>query len=59
MEHAHVRRLPVVDPDGRVVGIVSATDLAMKAQELDSETLVPKIAHHVPKKTSAKFLTWM
>ena len=59
MEHENVRRLPVVDPAGRVIGIVSATDLAMKAEELASGSLVPKLAHHVSKKTSARFVTWM
>lgn len=59
MERAHVRRLPVVDSEERIVGIVSATDLAMKAQEIASGLLFPKVAHHVPAKTSARYVTWL
>jgi CBS-domain-containing membrane protein len=28
MQHHHIRRLPVIDPKGQVVGIVTITDLA-------------------------------
>ncbi len=59
MERTHIRRLPVVDAHGRITGIVSATDLALKAEELASGSLFPKVAHHVPTKTSARFVTWM
>ena len=59
MEHSHVRRLPVVDTGGRIVGIISATDLAMKAEETADGSLYPKVAHHVPKKSSLRFVDWM
>lgn len=59
MEHAHVRRLPVLDAEGHLVGIVSATDLAIKAKEAALESMFPKIAHHVQRKTSARFVDWM
>lgn len=59
MEHAHVRRLPVIDAEGRLVGIVSATDLAMKAEETAAGSMFPKVAHHVPRKTSPRFVDWM
>lgn len=59
MEHAHIRRLPVVDSNGRLVGIVSVTDLAMKAEEMMAGSMFPKVAHHVPRKTSARFVDWM
>ena len=59
MEQAHVRRLPVVDSEGHLVGIVSATDLAMKAEEIASGSMFPKVAHHVPRKTSPRFVDWM
>ena len=59
MEHAHIRRLPVVDSVGRMVGIVSATDLAMKAEEIAAGSMFPKVAHHVPRKTSPRFVDWM
>jgi CBS domain-containing protein len=59
MEHAHIRRLPVIDSEGRLVGIVSATDLAMKAEEIAAGSMFPKVAHHVPRKTSPRFVDWM
>jgi CBS domain-containing protein len=59
MERTHVRRLPVMNAEGRIVGIVSATDLAMMAQELASGSMFPKVAHHVPTKTSARFVNWL
>jgi len=59
MEQAHVRRLPVVDSEGHLVGIVSATDLAMKAEEIAAGSMFPKVAHHVPRKTSPRFVDWM
>lgn len=59
MENAHIRRLPVVDTEGRLVGIVSTTDLAMKAEEIAAGSMFPKVAHHVPRKTSARFVDWM
>ncbi len=59
MEHAHIRRLPVVDSEGRLVGIVSATDLAMKADEIAADSMFPKVAHHVPRKTSPRFVDWI
>ena len=43
MERTHIRRLPVVSTEGRVVGMLSATDVARMA---------PKVAHHVPTKAS-------
>ena len=59
MERIHVRRLSVVNAGGRIVGIVSATDLAMIAQELASGLMFPKVAHHVPTKTSMRFVNWL
>jgi CBS domain-containing protein len=59
IKHSHVRRLPVTDADGRLVGIVSVTDLERAVEELASGAMFPKVAHHVPKKTSPRFLTWM
>lgn len=59
MQRRHVRRLPVVDADGHVLGIVSATDLALMTEELASGALYPKVARHVPQKGSAKFRDWM
>ncbi len=59
MKTHHVRRLPVLDHDGRIVGIISATDLAVMAEELASGANYPKLARHVPKKTSPRFRTWM
>jgi CBS domain-containing protein len=59
MERAHVRRLPVIDTEGHLVGIVSATDLAMKAEEMATGSMFPKVAHHVPRKTSPRFVDWM
>jgi CBS domain-containing protein len=59
IKHGHVRRLPVTDADGRLVGIVSVTDLERAVEELASGAMFPKVAHHVPKKTSPRFLTWM
>jgi CBS domain-containing protein len=59
MEHAHIRRLPVIDAESRLVGMISATDLAMKAEELAAGSMFPKVAHHVPRKTSARFVDWM
>ena len=48
-----------MNAEGRIVGIVSATDLAMMAQELASGSMFPKVAHHVPTKTSARFVNWL
>ncbi len=59
MKKRHVRRLPVVDSDGHIVGIVSATDLAVMTEELASGAIYPKVARHVPKKTSPRFRTWI
>ena len=59
MEHAHVRRLPVVSSDDRIVGIVSATDLAMNAYDTAAGSLYPNVAHHVPTKTSPRLVDWM
>lgn len=59
MKKQRVRRLPVVAHDGRLIGIISATDLAIMKEELDAGTLYPKLAHHVPRKTSAKFRVWL
>ena len=43
MEESHVRRLPVVDWNGRVVGIVSATDLVAALPSARSAELVKTI----------------
>jgi CBS domain-containing protein len=39
MEEAQVRRLPVVDVDGRLVGIVSVSDIARKLATSDPVTV--------------------
>ncbi|HUJ15772.1 MAG TPA: CBS domain-containing protein [Thermoanaerobaculia bacterium] len=59
MKKRHVRRLLVVDNEGHIVGIVSATDLAIMTEELASGVMFPKLTGHVPKKTSPKFRTWL
>jgi CBS domain-containing protein len=59
MRRRHLRRLPVIDASGRVVGIVSSSDLAAMTEELASGALYPKVARHVPKKGSARFRGWM
>jgi CBS domain-containing protein len=39
MEEAQVRRLPVVDVDGRLVGMVSVADIARKLATSDPVTV--------------------
>lgn len=59
MKKEHLRRLPVVDGEGRLVGIVSRVDLDALSEEETSEEIVSKITRHVPKKTSRRFRTWL
>ena len=59
MRRHHVRRLPVVDADGRIEGILSLDDIALEARELISnqvgrpgyaeiaETLAAVNSHHL------------
>ncbi|MDX1584756.1 MAG: CBS domain-containing protein [Thermoanaerobaculia bacterium] len=44
MEDVHVRRLPVVDDAGTIVGILSMTDVCQYAGRLRAGTLVRKIS---------------
>lgn len=59
MKKHNVRRLPVLSGDGRLIGIISTADLAVMTEDLDSGTVYPKLAHHVPKKTSPRFRVWL
>lgn len=43
MQEAQVRRLPVIDPDGRLVGMVSVADIARKLAASDPATVVTLI----------------
>lgn len=44
MEEAQVRRLPVVDPDGRLVGMLSVADIARKLAAIDPITVATMVA---------------
>jgi CBS domain-containing protein len=44
MEDAQVRRLPVVDVDGRLVGMLSVADIARKLSAIDPITVATLVA---------------
>lgn len=46
MEERQVRRVPVVDEQGRCVGIVAQADVALKAPEHETAELVRDISTH-------------
>lgn len=55
MQKNHVRRLPVVDPTGRVLGILSLDDLAIEAlRELDAGFSPPEISAEQVARTLAE-----
>lgn len=44
MAHKQVRRLPVVDDDGRLVGILAQADIAKEAKDKDSGQMLQDIS---------------
>lgn len=44
MAHQQVRRLPVVDDDGRLVGILAQADIAREAKDKDSGQMLQDIS---------------
>jgi len=59
MENAHVRRLPVVDSDGSLIGIVSEADLITKLPERESLFLHKAIRKAFrPPVTRMRFSFW-
>lgn len=49
MEAGHVRRIPVVDNENRVMGVIAMADIA---QEVDEEDVVAEVLEEVSKPTS-------
>ncbi|HEX2949729.1 MAG TPA: CBS domain-containing protein, partial [Armatimonadota bacterium] len=48
MEEGHVRRLPVVDTENHVMGVIAMADVA---QEVDEEEVVAEVVEEVSKPT--------
>jgi CBS-domain-containing membrane protein len=46
MEKNQIRRLPVVDHDNRIVGIVSLDDLAIKGDETRAGVTLERVSEH-------------
>ena len=46
MEKNQIRRLPVVDHDNRIVGIVSLGDLAIKGDEIRAGVTLERVSEH-------------
>jgi CBS domain-containing protein len=49
MGSAHVRRIPVIEPEGRMVGIITQTDIARRLGPIDPskvEELVERLSEH-------------
>ena len=44
MEQAQVRRVPVVDPSGRLAGIVSLADIALAGKKKDTAEIVREVS---------------
>jgi len=44
MEHYRVRRVPVVDDNGRCIGIISQADIARFASKRDTGDLVREVS---------------
>lgn len=44
MEENQIRRIPVIDENGDVIGMVAQADIAIKADEADAEDLVEEVS---------------
>jgi CBS domain-containing protein len=53
MRQNQIRRVPVLDPDGKVVGIVSLNDLALAVRRPRTEETTPITGHEISETLSA------
>ncbi len=51
MEDRQIRRIPVIQPDGTLVGIISLADIAERTSERQAGELVREVSHHGPVRT--------